>query len=140
VEVDPRLLGSAAEPAEARAMDPVTLPFDTFWSWLVTHPNCIVRAGTPEAVLYDDEDLHWHFAREEPATLLVQLIRGKRLLGEILVDPEPVSYVQGAAGEEEGEYVFELVSETGSERLAAYFFVLAHGYETLQPFTPGRVH
>ena len=33
---------------------PFTLPFEKFWNWLVTHPNCILRAGTPEAVLYDD--------------------------------------------------------------------------------------
>ena len=121
-------------------MEPVTLPFDVFWTWLVSHPNCILRAGTPEAVFYDDEDLHWHFAREEPGTLLVQLIRGKRLLGEILVDPEQVTYVQGAAGEEEVEYVFELVSETGADRIAAYYFVLAHGYDSVGPFTPARVH
>lgn len=121
-------------------MEPVTLPFDTFWSWLATHPNCILRAGTPESVFYDDEDLHWHFAREEPGTLLVQLIRGKRLLAELLVDPEQVTYVQGS-GDEEGEYLFELISETGSDRIAAYYFVLAHGYEQEgQPFTPARVH
>lgn len=121
-------------------MDPVTLPFDAFWSWLATHPNCILRAGTPESVFYDDDDLHWHFAREETGSLLVQLIRGKRLLGELLVDPEQVTYVQGASGDEDGEYVFELISESGSDRIASYFFVLAHGYETMQPFTPARVH
>ena len=40
-----------------------------FWNWLAAHPNCILRAGTPEAVLYDDEEFHWHFAAEGGGTL-----------------------------------------------------------------------
>ena len=119
---------------------PFTLPFETFWNWVITHPNCILRAGTPESVLYDDDDLHWHFASEETATLLVQVLRGKRLIGELLVDPDQITYVQGVAGEHEGEHVFELISETEKDRIAAYFFVLAHGYEDELSFTPGRVH
>lgn len=122
--------------------EPLTLPFETFWSWLVTHPNCVLRAGTPEAILYDDQDLHWHFAAENDQTLLVQVIRGKRLMGEILLEPEHVAYVEGAAGEREDEYVFELVTETESDRVASYFFVLTHGYdgEQTEPHTPSRVH
>ena len=57
-----------------------TLAFDAFWTWLQAHPNCIIRAGTPEAVLYDDEDLHWHFTAEGSDTLVVQVLRGKRLV------------------------------------------------------------
>jgi len=122
--------------------EPLTLPFEQFWGWLVSHPNCILRAGTPEAVIYDDEDLHWHFAAEGGTTLLVQLVRGKRLTGELLVEPEQVSYVQGYSGEREGEYVFECVVEGETEQLAAYFFVLTHGYENEaeETFTPARVH
>ena len=33
-----------------------TISFDTFWRWLGGHVNCILRAGTPEAVLFDHED------------------------------------------------------------------------------------
>lgn len=122
--------------------EPLTLPFETFWSWLVTHPNCVLRAGTPETILYDDEDLHWHFAAEGAQTLLIQVIRGKRLMGEILLEPEHVAYVEGTAGDREDEYVFELVTETESDRVASYFFVLTHGYdgEQAQPHTPSRVH
>ena len=121
---------------------PFTLPFDAFWNWLIIHPNCILRAGTPEAVLYDDDDLHWHFTSEEAATLLVQVLRGKRLIGELMVDPEQVTYVQGVAGQHEDEHVFELIEETETDRIAAYFFVLVHGYEDEDQlsFTPGRVH
>jgi len=120
--------------------EPLTLPFEQFWGWLVTHPNCILRAGTPESVLYDDEDLHWHFASEAGAALLVQLVRGKRLTGELLVEPDQISYVQGYTGDREGEFVFECVLENESEQVASYFFVLTHGYETEGAFTPARVH
>lgn len=116
--------------------EPVTLTFEAFWSWLVQHPNCLLRAGTPEAVVYDDDDLHWLFANEE-RYLVVQVLRGKRLMGEIVVDPEPVTYVEGQSGDQEGEFVFELISETEKERVATYFFVLTHGFEEEEE---GRVH
>jgi hypothetical protein len=105
-----------------------TLPFETFWNWLTRHSNCIVRAGTADAILFDDEDLHWHFASDGPA-LFIQVIRGKRLMGELVVDPERVTYVQGFSEEQEGEFAFELISEGKTERAAAYFFVLTHGYD-----------
>jgi hypothetical protein len=114
-----------------------TLSFEAFWSWLQAHPNCIVRAGTPEAVVYDDEDVHWHFATEGADTLVVQAMRGKKLVGEILVVPSDVAYVQGVAGEED-EYAFELVSEGERDRVAAYYFVLSHGYEAPSGGTSSR--
>jgi hypothetical protein len=125
---------------ESALDSPQTLDFETFWNWLVGHPNCILRAGTPEAVLYDDEDFHWHFASEEGDTLLIQVLRGKRLLGELLLEPEQVAYVEASAGDQDGEHVFELVSESESERVVAFFFVLAHAYQAETPFTPARVH
>ncbi len=109
--------------------DPLsTLPFDLFWGWLLRHPNCILRAGTPEAVLYDDEDLHWHFA-VDGAVYFVQVIRGKRLMGEIALETERIAYVQALGEEQEGEFLFELVSESETERVAAFFFVLSHAYD-----------
>ena len=119
---------------------PFTLPFEAFWSWVVTHPNCILRAGTPEAVLYDDDDLHWNFAAEGGNTLVVQVLRGKRLMGELLVDSEQTTYVQGVQGQRDDEHLFELITETEKDRIVGYFFVLAHGYEDESSVTPGRVH
>ena len=107
-----------------------TLSFDEFWDWIVRHPNCILRAGTQDAVLYDDEDYHWHFAIEGPDTPLVQVIRGKRLLGELLIARDRIAFVQGAPGDVEGEHVFDLVVETEAEHLTAYFFVTSHAYES----------
>jgi len=117
-----------------------TLSLEAFWSWLVTHPNCIVRAGTREAVIYDDEDLHWHLADEGPETLLVQLIRGKRLVGEMLIPSEGIAFVQGVIGDQDGEYVFELVPEGESDGSAVYFFVMAHGYDVQEPLDSHRMH
>jgi hypothetical protein len=119
----------------------LTLTFDSFWIWLTRHPNCILRAGTPETVLYDDEDLHWHFGTEDPGTLVVQLIRGKRMLGELLIASEPIVYVEGTRGDHDEEFVFELIVETPDDRMSAYFFVLAHGFDVEEEDpTPRRVH
>jgi hypothetical protein len=127
--------------AEELSMDEiVTLGFPAFWDWLVTHPNCILRAGTPEAVLFDDDDLHWHLASAEDGVPVVQVLRGKRLMGELILVPEQITYVQGSAAEQEEEFLFELISETDTERFVAYFFVLVHGYDGGESFTPSRVH
>jgi hypothetical protein len=105
-----------------------TLPFTKFWTWLQTHPNCIVRAGTPEVVIFDDDDLHWHFGHEDDGTLLVQVIRGKKLLGELAIAPTDVTYVQVEPGEGE-EFRFELLSESETSGAPGYHFVLSHGFD-----------
>ena len=116
---------------------PTTIPFDVFWRWVQAHPNCIVRAGTPETVLFDDDDLHWHFATEEDGTHLVQLIRGKKIQGEILVQPSDIAYVECQPGDPD-EFVFECISESPDARLTSYHFVLSHGYDREETITPGR--
>ncbi len=63
-----------------------TLSFEAFYTWLQLHPSCILRAGTSDVSLYDDDDLHWAFVSEEQV-LYVQLVRGKRLIGELAVTP-----------------------------------------------------
>lgn len=130
---------SAAEmpPKSIKTSRPLTLSVDKFWSWLQSHPNCILRAGTPETVLFDDDDYHWHFSSEEDGTLLVQLIRGKRYVGEIAVVPGDIAYVQ-VEPREQDEFLFELISETDKDRVAAYHFVLSHGYDAEEVATPGR--
>lgn len=117
-----------------------TLPFDQFWQWLSDHPNCIVRAGTPEAILYDDDDLHWLFGREDERTMLVQVLRGKRVVAELFLEPEQVSYVEGAPPDTTDEYSFELISETENDRSVVGFFVLTHGLDEPEDATPRRVH
>lgn len=125
---------------------PFTLTFEQFWEWLVAHPNCVLRAGTPEAVLYDDEDLHWHFAIEtstddETETHVVQILRGKRFVGELLLSKDTVTYVEAVPTDREEEHTFELIQEGRSTRLAAYFFVLSHGFDEHEGgLTSPRVH
>ena len=117
-----------------------TLAFQDFWDWLIRHPNCVLRAGSQDSVIYDDEDFHWHFALEESDTPLVQVIRGKRLVAEILIARERVAYVQGAVGEVEGEHLFDLVVEDELGSVTAYFFVLSHAYDAPEVDTSGGVH
>lgn len=116
-----------------------TLSLEKFWGWLLQHPNCILRAGSPEAVLYDDDDLHWYFASDD-RYYIVQLIRGKRLVGELFVDPEAIAYVQGVDGDQEGEYIFDLIAETETDCTMAYFFVLTHALDEEEDTHARAVH
>ena len=115
----------------------LTLPFDKFWSWLQAHANCILRAGTPDAILFDQDEYHWHLASEEEATLLVQLVKGKDLIGEIVVLANEIAYVNSVGGDNE-EFVFECVVETPSGREVAYHFVMTHEYDAEEPSSNRR--
>ncbi len=117
-----------------------TLSFQDFWDWLIRHPNCILRAGSQDTVIYDDEDYHWHFAIEGPDTPLVQVIRGKRLVAEILIARDRIAFVQGSVGEVEGEHLFDLVVEDEAGQVTAYFFVLTHAYDMPEIEISGGVH
>lgn len=117
-----------------------TTSCETFWEWLTAHPNCILRAGTRDAVIFDDDDFHWHFTVDGPANLLVQVIRGKRLVGEILIPRQEIAFVQGVVGDHEGEFVFELIGGEDALQSAQFFFVLTHGYEPQDDLDPRRVH
>jgi hypothetical protein len=108
-----------------------TLQFDRFWRWLKRHANCILRAGTPDSYLYDQEDLHWHLDEDEDRTPTAQLVRGKQLVGELVIDTREVLFVQAVPDPdgEEGQFLFELIGGGGDEPYAIYHFALAHGFE-----------
>jgi len=106
-----------------------TLKFDKFWRWMQGHQNCILRAGTPEVALFDREDLHWTLLVEDDTTHVVQLAHGKELVGELLVFPAEIAYVQAEPSEHEGEFLFECITETTEAREVTYHFVLAHEYD-----------
>ena len=57
-----------------------TISFQEFWVWLERHHNCIIRVGTPGALLFDLEDLHWHLAKEEGRIHVVSLCKAKDLI------------------------------------------------------------
>ncbi len=107
-----------------------TLTFERFWRWLKRHPNCILRAGTPDSYLYDHEDLHWHLEEDEDRVPTIQLIRGKQILGELVIELREVLFVQVLPDPdgEAGQFVFELVGG-GDEPYPIYHFALAHGFD-----------
>ena len=117
----------------SRGSGPValSLPFATFWEWLHAHANCILRAGTPDVLLFDHDDFHWHLASEDESTLLLQVMRAKDIVGEIVVFANEVAYVQAEPAEPANseEYIFECVVETDESREVLYQFVMAHGYD-----------
>jgi hypothetical protein len=123
-------------PEEAPDSTSQTLAFDKFWNWLQAHRNCIVRVGTPYSVLMDHEDFHWEILAEDADTQILQLVRGKELVGEVIVLAAEIAYVHCPASDTE-EQIFECVVETADAREVAYHFVIAHGYDE-EPSTSGR--
>jgi hypothetical protein len=114
------------------------LDFERFWRWLVIHHNCIVRAGTDNAWLYDQDDLHWHLYEDVDGRRGVQLMRGKHVLGEFVLEGGEPGYVEAAPSTEaEGQSEFQVLGgDQGQVHLVCHF-VLAHGYdeETGSPST-----
>lgn len=111
-----------------------TVKFEQFWAWLRDHANCILRAGTEEVWLFDHEELHWHLDNDANRNPVVQLIQGKRLLAEFVMEARDLLFVQAtpegpatAAGEQ--PTLFECITSAGGENFAAYHFVLAHPFE-----------
>ena len=108
-----------------------TLAFDRFWRWLKSHRNCILRAGTVDTYLHDQEAFHWHLEEDAERNPVVQLVWGKLLVGELVMDVRDVIYVEATPeeGGEQGQFLFELVGGSKEEPYAVYHFLLAHGFE-----------
>lgn len=105
------------------------IEFERFWMWLVRHANCIIEAGSPDCVLFDHDDFHWQIDETVDRQRVVQLLRGKDLVGELVVESRGVLAVH-AIGIEEGRCRFDLVGAQSDE--AVRYFVLAHGFEENQ--------
>ncbi len=111
-----------------------TVPFDEFWRWLKHHANCILRVGTPEVWLYDQEPFHWHLEEDGERNPVVQVYSGKNLVAELVLDVRDVAFVQAtpdAEGGEPGQFLFELLGAR-DEPGAPYHFLLAHGLDEEQ--------
>jgi len=108
-----------------------TVTFDRFWRWLKQHANCILRAGTHEVWLYDHDDLHWHLDEDQDRNPTVQLVRGKDVLSEMVLDVRDTLFVQATReeGAEEGQFLFEVVGGGRDEPYAVYHFLVAHGLD-----------
>jgi hypothetical protein len=109
-------------------VDANTLTLDAFWRWASAHYNCIIRAGSDSSVLYDQPYLHWHLLQEREGMLVAQLVRGKDLVAELVVDPRNVMYVESRPDEED-QVLFELIVEMQGEAVPFYHFLMAHGYD-----------
>ena len=119
-----------------------TLTFDRFWHWLKHHANCILRAGSVDAFLHDQEAFHWHLEEDGERNPVVQLVWGKLLVAEMVLDVRDVLYVE-ATPEESGDgtqFVFELVGGSKEEPYAVYHFVLAHAFEEEASHPGGLKH
>ncbi|HEY3447398.1 MAG TPA: hypothetical protein VGK67_13585 [Myxococcales bacterium] len=111
-----------------------TLPFDRFWRWVKDHASCILEAGTTATSLFDFEDFHWGFVQEEEGRVIAQVIRGKNLVAELVIDPSEITYVQATPdveGADRGQWIFECMAGKAQEEYVAAYFVLAHGVEEI---------
>ncbi len=119
-----------------------TLAFDRFWRWLKRHTNCIVRAGTADAILHDQEAFHWHLEEDADRNPLVQLVWGKLLVAELVVDVRDLLYVEATPEEdgEPGQYRFDVMGGAREEPYAIYSFVVAHGFEEETGHPAGLKH
>ncbi len=108
-----------------------TLPFDQFWRWVRQHANCIVRAGTVDTFLYDQDAFHWQLEEDEERSPVVQLVWAKQLVAEMVLDVRDVLYVEATPDEggEAGHFLFELVGGSKEEPYAVYHFVMAHPFQ-----------
>ncbi len=108
--------------------DTAAMSLEQFWSWASMHYNCIIRAGNESCLAFDQPYIHWHLAREE-GMLFVQLLRGKDLILEFVIDPTMVLYVEATPQTEDEQVLFDLVGNIQGEPLSIFHFLMAHGYE-----------
>lgn len=108
------------------------LGFDEFWEWMRGHYNCVLRAGTQDVALFDDELLHWRFSRYDADSWLIQVARGKMTVAEMALFPSRVSYVQVTEIGPE-EFLYELIYDENGVAEVMYFFALTHDVESDEP-------
>jgi hypothetical protein len=114
---------------------PAPLTFDAFWKWLSEHRNCVVRAGSADAMLFDHDLCHWEFLEEEDGRAVIQQFMGKALLGEVVIERSDVLFVQASPDMEEpgqGQWSFECLGGPREDSYPLYSFVMTHGLEQAQ--------
>ncbi|MBL8956756.1 MAG: serine/threonine protein kinase [Myxococcaceae bacterium] len=114
---------------------PAPLTFDRFWRWLLDHPNCVIRAGSDDCTLIDHEDFHWDFLEEEEGDVVIQLVKGKALVAELILARRDVLFVQASLDVENassGYWLFELIGGPKEETFTVAHVLMSHGIEQQQ--------
>ena len=109
-----------------------TVEFDEFWTWLQGHFNCVLRAGTHDMAVFDDESLHWRFSGYDAESCLIQVGKGKVVLAEMALYPVRISYVQVTELGPD-EFLYEMVYDENGVKEVTYFVVLAHDFDAEDP-------
>jgi hypothetical protein len=108
------------------------LTFDAFWAWLQEHRNCVLRAGSNDVMLMDNDALHWDFFEEDDGRVVVQSIVGKALVGEAIIERSDILFVQASLDVEQPgsqTWLFELVGGNKEENFPLFTFLMTHGLE-----------
>jgi hypothetical protein len=108
------------------------LTFDAFWKWLADHRNCIVRVGAGDSVLFDHELSHWEFLEEPDGRAVVQLLVGKALVGELVIERADVLFVQTQPDVEDparGHWVFDCIGGPRDDSYPLYHVVVSHSMD-----------
>lgn len=119
--------------ASSKTSGPLT--FDAFWRWIQEHHNCLLRVGSNDVMLMDNELLHWDFFEEEDGRAVVQAIVGKSLVGEVIIDRNEVLLVQASPDlEQPGSQAwnFECMGGNGEDNFPLFSFLMTHGMEGVQ--------
>ncbi len=110
------------------------MPFEQFFKWLLGHRNCLTRIEAGPVTLADNELLHWDMFDEGEASV-IQLIQGKTLVAEIMIERGEVQFVQASPDLEEpnsGQWVFECIGGTPEQTFPMFAFIMTHGIEQSQ--------
>jgi len=76
----------------------------------------------------DHDDFHWDVVSEDEETQVVQLMRAKDLIGEVIVLASEIAYVQ-CVPDSTDEQLFECIVETPHSTEVLYHFLLSHGFD-----------
>ena len=106
-----------------------SISFEDFWNWLSAHRHCILRAGTGDVLIFDHDEYHWYMFIDKNGAHVVQLVRGKLLVAEMVVLGGDIVYVFAQSNAHD-EHVFDCMVETPGGTEIAYHFVLAHAFES----------
>ncbi len=80
-------------------------------------------------LIFDHDEYHWYMFIDKNGAHVVQLVRGKLLVAEMVVLGGEVVYVFAHSNAHD-EHVFDCMVATPEGTEIAYHFVLAHAFES----------